>query len=102
MDIGHHWRVRRPYGASRGFFTLQLRLEVEDRKSARESSVKGGDRKMLFGLSIFVLCVVFGLEGAAMYFPTAPGMSEASVGRVLGGLDAIASFVVSFWFGRTN
>lgn len=57
-----------------GWYTEQLRLEVEDRKSARDASVKGGDRKPLLVLSLFLFCVVFGLEGMVMFMQTTPGM----------------------------
>ncbi|WP_302736413.1 hypothetical protein [uncultured Desulfovibrio sp.] len=82
--------------------TAQIQAEVDDRKSARQASVDGGDRTRLFWLSIFLFVVAFGLEGALLFFGFAVGISGELVGRVMGTVDTLAVMVGTFWFGTSR
>lgn len=82
--------------------TAQIQAEVDDRKSARQASVDGGDRTRLFWLSIFLFVTAFGLEGALLFFGFATGISGELVGRVMGTVDTLAVMVGTFWFGTSR
>lgn len=82
--------------------TAQIQAEVEDRKSARQASVDGGDRMRLFWMSLFLFCVAFGLEGAVLFLGFADGISGELVGRVMGTVDTLAVMVGTFWYGTTR
>lgn len=82
--------------------TAQIEAEVEDRKSARQASVDGGDRSRLFWLSIFLFIVAFGLEGSLLFMGFADGISGELVGRVMGTVDTMAVMILSFWYGTSR
>lgn len=82
--------------------TAQIQADVEDRKSARQASVDGGDRMRLFWMSLFLFCVAFGLEGAILFLGFAQGISGELVGRVMGTVDTLAVMVGTFWYGTTR
>lgn len=82
--------------------TAQVQLEVEDRKSARQASVDGGDRLHLFWLSVFLFVIAFGLEGTLLFFGFADGISGELVGRVMGTVDTMAVMILSFWYGASR
>ncbi len=82
--------------------TAQIQAEVNDRTSARQASVDGGDRIRLFWLSIFLFVVAFGLEAVLLFFGFASGISGELVGRVMGTVDTLAVMVGTFWFGTSR
>lgn len=82
--------------------TAQIQADVEDRKSARQASVDGGDRTRLFWMSLFLFCVAFGLEGAILFLGFAQSISGELVGRVMGFTEGIATTLCAFWFGSNH
>lgn len=84
------------------FEAASSKLVVDDRMSARKSSVDGGTSKMLFWLSLVLLAVTLGTEVAVLFNGYPKGLSEIIVGRVLGQMDAVTLMVLAFWYGTTN
>ena len=77
-------------------------LAFKDRDSARTSNVSGGTQKMLFWLSLVLLCSCLGMEGFVLFKGYPENIPEIIVGRVLGLADAVVMMVMSYWYGTTN
>ncbi len=78
--------------------TAQIEAEVEDRKSARQASVDGGETGRGFsGCQFFFSSLLFGLGRLfAFLWVFADGISGELVGRAMGTVDTMAVMILSF------
>lgn len=76
--------------------------DVEDRKSARDSSVAGGTAKRLFWLSLLLLAATLGTEIGVLFIGYPKTVDAIVVGRVLGLMDAVSMMVLAFWYGSSS
>jgi len=85
----------------RGFKYAELAFK--DRDSARQANVSGGTQKMLFVMSVILLCITLGAELLVLFngYPD-DKIPEMVVGRILGLMDAVAMMVMSYWYGTTS
>ncbi len=86
--------------AERGFRYAEL--EFRDRDSARRANVDGGTQKMLFWLSLVLLCITLGSELVVLFVGYPKELAEIVVGRVLGLMDSVALMVMAYWYGTSN
>lgn len=75
---------------------------IDDKKNARDNSVKGGTARPLFYLSLVLLVCSLGCEAAVLFLGYPKTVPDIVVGRVLGLMDAVAMMVLSFWYGTNN
>jgi hypothetical protein len=76
--------------------------DVDDRVSARTSSVQGGTNRDLFWLSLILLAFSLGCEGYVLFVGYPKSVPDIVVGRVLGLMDSVTMMVLAFWYGTSS
>lgn len=84
----------------RGFRYAEL--VYKDKDSARVNNTAGGIQGRLFYLSLLLLVMTLGAEGAVLFIGYPPGIPEVVVGRILGLADSIALMVLSYYYGTSS
>lgn len=82
----------------------QLRIEADDRHSARRAAVDGGYAYAVFAFAVLIFMCVGALEGALLLGwgdSVTAGVSPEMLGRVLGTLDACAMAAIYYIFGSS-
>lgn len=82
--------------------TAAIQADVEDRKSARATSVEGNTAGRLFWLSVILVVLTLGVEVGVLFFGVSPAADPLIVGRVLGLMDAVALLVLNFNYGSST
>ena len=77
-------------------------LNAADRDSARKANVAGGISRDVFGLTVLLLTLTFGVEGYILINGLPVTASPELFGRILGTLDAIAMAAVWHTYGTTR
>lgn len=77
-------------------------LVYKDKDSARVNNTAGGIQGRLFYLSLLLLIMTLGAEGAVLFVGYPPGIPEVVVGRILGLADSIALMVLSYYYGTSS
>ncbi|WP_027477908.1 hypothetical protein [Curvibacter gracilis] len=84
----------------RGFKYAEL--EYKDRDSARTANTTGGIQNRLFVLSLMLLLMTLGAEGAVLFLGYPPGVPDVVIGRILGLADSVALMVLSYYYGTSS
>lgn len=82
--------------------TAQIQAEVEDRKSARQASVDGGDRFRLYWLTIFLVGIIFAFHYAVFFWGVGDNIDSGMVDRLLGSMGTLLGIIIAFWFGASR
>lgn len=84
----------------RGFKYAEL--AYKDRDSARTANTNGGIQNRLFFLSLMLLLMTLGAEGAVLFLGYPPGVPDVVIGRILGLADSVALMVLSYYYGTSS
>lgn len=84
----------------RGFKYAEL--AYKDRDSARTNNTAGGIQNRLFVLSLMLLLMTLGAEGAVLFIGYPPGVPDVVIGRILGLADSVALMVLSYYYGTSS
>lgn len=84
----------------RGFKYAEL--AYKDRDSARTTNTTGGIQNRLFFLSLLLLLMTLGAEGAVLFIGYPPGVPDVVIGRILGLADSVAIMVLSYYYGTSS
>lgn len=78
------------------------RLEVTDRHSARDASVRGDTSMHVFWLTVLIFITVIGIEAAVLMRGVPLGLDGQMAGRVLGTLDAALLAALYYTYGSSG
>jgi len=77
-------------------------LAFKDRDSARKANVEGGTSRLLFAMSVVLLCITLGSEVYVLFNGVPDGAPEIIIGRVLGLMDSVALMVLAYHYGSSS
>jgi hypothetical protein len=77
-------------------------LAFQDRADARKNNTASGIQNKLFYMSLLLLTVTLGAEGAVLFNGLPSGLSDMVAGRVLGLADSVSLLVLTYYYGSTH
>lgn len=82
--------------------TELIKLDTEDRHSARRANVDGGNQRRVFWFAVLIFVGVLSVNAAVLLLGMPPGVDPAVSGRILGTLDAAVLVALYYIFGSSS